>query len=104
MPVILRLDGLYISPAPFLWTRVLSFAPNEKRERPRRRGFFSWLLSRPPEDPGHAQESRECTSLCAYQMGCLAQQMSVGGFDASAGFRCACETDRHKRYADLGRR
>jgi hypothetical protein len=35
---------------------------------------------------------RECQGIAEYQMGCLARQMSGGGFDASVGGRCPCES------------
>jgi hypothetical protein len=43
--------------------------------------------------PAHKREARECAVLAGYQMSCLAQQLSIGGFDLAAGSRCSCERD-----------
>ena len=86
-------NGLYISPMPFLWGRLLPFARAERERDDRQRHAFSRARegAPAPDESEKTTERRECSAVSSYQMGCFAQQMSGGGFDAAPGLRCACE-------------
>ena len=75
----------------------LQFVPAGKARHPERFSFFAWIRRRRPRlrrEIG-AMEC-ECSVLAFYQMGCFAQQMSVGGFDIGTAQRCSCERSRDR--------
>jgi hypothetical protein len=80
--------SLHVVAEPFL--QLLQFAPPEREARPERPKFFGRQDVRRRDRTETAPE-RECSVLSVYQMGCLAQQLSIGGFDVAAGSRCRCE-------------
>ena len=80
--------SLQVVAGPFL--QLLQFVSPEREARPERPRSFS----RPEagrRDSLDKREERECSVLACYQMSCLAQQLSIGGFDLAAGSRCSCE-------------
>jgi hypothetical protein len=77
-----------IAAEPFL--RLLQFAPLSLDRRPARRQSFG-RTEAGRRDLVQDSPERECSVLSVYQMGCLAQQLSIGGFDVAAGSRCRCE-------------
>lgn len=90
--MILFSNGLHVSPIDFLWGQFMPFSRAEGEGGDRRSRVVSRRRSADARNttddtPGR----RECSAVSAYQMGCLAQQMSCGGFDALPGLRCACE-------------
>jgi hypothetical protein len=78
-------------PISFLQMQFLQFTPLKRDARPERPEIFG----RPEfgrRDRMRNTPERECSVLSFYQMGCLAQQLSIGGFDVAAGSRCRCES------------
>jgi hypothetical protein len=73
---------------PFQW--LLEFALPKSEGQPERRETFRRTDASRREAMQNAPE-RECRVLAGYQMSCLAQQLSIGGFDVAAGVRCSCE-------------
>ena len=100
--MILLSDGLYISPMPFLWARLVPLPAKRRGDEPQRPSAFS-RVKRENHRPRAATENdkRECSALSTYQMGCLAQQMSIGGFDAGAVGSCGCERSNDHCIARL---
>ena len=86
-------DALFSLPLPVTAAWHLAFVAPPHRAAPQPGG------PRPPATVFNGP--RECATLTEYQMGCLAYQMSLGGFDGLPGRRCGCETDGRRCIARL---
>ena len=80
--------GLYLLPVPLLGMHALAYAMFAGRPA-RRSTEGTGNESKLPAAPRN--EEAECSVLASYHMGCLAQSMSVCGFDVGAGRICGCE-------------
>ena len=73
-------EGITLSAIPGMLVALpLQSVPIDKPRRSERLPLFAWIKRREPREI----ESRECecSVLASYQLGCFAQQMSVGGFE-----------------------
>ena len=80
-------SGLHLLPISFFGMQTLAYAMFAGG--PPRRAVQGADKRRRPNSI--QDEAAECSALADYHMGCLAQSMSVCGFDVGAGRTCGCE-------------
>jgi hypothetical protein len=91
LAVLLLPDGLYVSPIPFVWARILRFPWRHKNEDPLPPAPAPRVEQRACQAPRLEYEKRECSALSVYQMGSLVQQTTVDVDDTRVDPGCGCE-------------
>ena len=91
LAVLLLPDGVYVSPIPFVWARVIPFPWRDGNRKTNAPGASLSTKQHSRQMPKFEGEKPECSALSVYQMGSLVQQTTVDVHDFRANPGCGCE-------------
>ena len=89
--MILLRGGFHLLPIPFLGALNLLFTRSGEERGPTPLAFRDLGKRRGGTADAGRRDEAESSLHAAYQMGCVAQLMSMGGFDSGARGTCGCD-------------